>query len=111
MGIRQLAIAAVLGAAALMSASALAQEMVTPTMKFFVAIPIGARNAKEQQANFGLQFQGSRPYQNVTIDYRTLRQLPAAEGLDMKHIVARAIAQQFEQQRQQQQEACPTPLC
>ena len=108
MGIRQLAIAAAVGAAASMSGSGLAQEMVTPTMKFFVAIPIGARNAKEQAANFGLHFQGSRPYQSVTIDYQTLRLLPAAAGLDVKDIVAHAIAQQFEQQRP---EACPTPAC
>jgi hypothetical protein len=130
MGIKQIAVAAALGAAVSISASALAQETVTPMTRFFVAIPLDARNAKEQVPNFGLQFQGSRPYQSVKIDYQTFRLLPAAAaGLEMKYIVAGAVAvgaavatthkskseqaqsQQFAQQQQQQKEACPTQVC
>ena len=46
MGIKQVALAAALGASASVSTSALAQEIVTPMTKFFVAIPLDARNAK-----------------------------------------------------------------
>jgi hypothetical protein len=49
-------------AATLIAAQASAQEFVAPMTKFFIAIPLDARGAKEQMPNFGLQFQGSRPY-------------------------------------------------
>ena len=130
MGIKQVALAAALGASASVSTSALAQEIVTPMTKFFVAIPLDARNAKEQALNFGLQFQGSQPYQSVKIDYQSFKLLPAAAGgLELKYIVAGAVAvgaavaathkskseqaqsQQFAQQQQQQKEACPTQVC
>jgi len=130
MGIKQVALAAALGATAAISSAALAQEIVTPMTRFFVAIPLDARNAREQAPNFGLQFQGSRPYQSVTIDYQTLKLLPAAAaGVEMKYIVAGAVAvgaalaathrtkseqaqsQQFAQQQQQQKQACPTQVC
>ena len=130
MGIKQIAVAAAMGAAASISASALAQEVTTPMTKFFVAIPLDARTAKEQVPNFGLQFQGSRPYQTVKVDYQSFKLLPAAvSGLEVKYIVAGAVAvgaavaathkskseqaqsQQFAQQQQQQKEACPTQVC
>jgi len=122
MGIKQIAVAAAMGAAASISASALAQEVTTPMTKFFVAIPLDARTAKEQVPNFGLQFQGSRPYQTVKVDYQSFKLLPAAvAGLEVKYIVAvaathkskseQAQSQQFAQQQQQQKEACPTQVC
>jgi hypothetical protein len=130
MGIKHVARSALLGAATLISAPAIAQEMRTPITMFFVAIPLDARNAKEQLPNFGLQFQGARPYQNVRIDYDTFKFLPGAlAGVEMKYVVAGGIAvvaaiaathkskseqatsQQFQQQQEQQQAACPTKAC
>jgi hypothetical protein len=77
--------------------------------------------------NFGLQFQGFRPYQSVQVDYQSLKLLPAAiAGLEAKYIVAGAVAlgaavavakkdkgtsQTMQQQQQQQQEACPVKTC
>jgi len=129
MGIKHVAASAA-AAATMIAAPALSQEVVAPMTKFFVAIPLDARNAKEQSLNFGLQFQGSRPYQSVRVDYQSFKLLPAAaSGLEMKYIVAGAVAlgaavaathktkseqatsQQFQQQQQQQQEACPTKVC
>ena len=93
--------------------------------KFFVSIPLDAKNAKEQMPNFGLQFQGSRPYQAVTVDYKTFRLVPAAvaSAIEAKYIVAGAIAvgaavavakkdsktsSNFAQQQADQKAACPT---
>src|ERR671934_2718147 len=93
MGIKHVAMAAAMGAAASLSTSALAQEVVAPMTKFFVALPLDARNAKEQMPNFGLQFQGSRPYQSVQVDYHTFKILPAAlAGIEAKYVVAGAVA-------------------
>jgi len=130
MGIKHVAASAAAATATLLAAPALSQEVVAPMTKFFVAIPLDARSAKEQSLNFGLQFQGSRPYQTVQVDYQTFKLLPAAAGgVEMKYIVAGAVAlgaavaathkskseqatsQQFQQQQQQQQEACPTKVC
>lgn len=131
MGIKHVAVGgALLGAATIVSAPAIAQEVRTPMTMFFVAIPLDARNAKEQAPNYGLQFQGSRPYQNVRIDYDTFKFLPGAfAGIEMKYVVAGGVAlvaalasthkskseqatsQQFQQEQQQQQAACPTKVC
>lgn len=130
MGIKHVAMAAAMGAAASLSTSALAQEVVAPMTKFFVAIPLDARNAKEQLPNFGLQFQGSRPYQSMTIDYQKLKLVPAvAGGVELKYIVAGGVAliaaiaathktkseqatsERFAQEQQQQKEACPIKTC
>ena len=129
MGIKHVAASAA-AAATMIAAPALSQEVVAPMTKFFVAIPLDARSAKEQSLNFGLQYQGSRPYQSVRVDYQSFKLLPAAaSGLEMKYIVAGAVAlgaavaathkskseqatsQQFQQQQQQQREACPTKVC
>ena len=129
MGIKHVAASAA-AAATMIAAPALSQEVVAPMTKFFVAIPLDARSAKEQSLNFGLQYQGSRPYQSVRVDYQSFKLLPAAaSGLEMKYIVAGAVAlgaavaathkskseqatsQQFQQQQQQQQQACPTKVC
>src|SRR5438270_12941995 len=92
MGIRHVAACAAAAAATLIAAPALSQEVVAPMTKFFVAIPLDARSAKEQSLNFGLQFQGSRPYQTVQVDYKSFKLLPVAPGgLDMKYIVAGAV--------------------
>ena len=127
MGIKHGAVSVVAAAATLFAAQAFSQEMVVPMTKFFVAIPLDARNAKEQTPNFGLQFQGSRPYQSVQVDYQTFKLLPAAiAGVEAKYIVAGAVApgaavavakkdkstsQSFQQQQAEQQAACPTKVC
>jgi len=124
MGIKHVAVSAAAAAAALFAGPALSQEIAAPMTRFFIAIPLDARNAKEQMPNFGLQFQGSRPYQSVQVDYQSLKLLPAAlAGLEVKYVVAGAVAlgaavaatrkdkgtsQSFQQQQQQQKEACPT---
>jgi hypothetical protein len=124
MGIKHVAVSAAAAAATLFAAPAFSQEVVAPMTRFFVAIPLDARSAKEQMPNFGLQFQGSRPYQGVQVDYQTFKLLPAAiAALEVKYIVAGAVAlgvavaathkdkgtsQSFQQQQQQQKDACPT---
>ena len=128
MGIKHVAASVAAAAAALIAAEASAQELVAPMTKFFIAIPLDARGAKEQMPNFGLQFQGLRPYQSVQVDYKTLRLVPAAiaGAIEAKYIVAGAIAlgaavavthkdkgtsQTMQQQQEQQREACPTQTC
>ena len=126
---KHVAVSVVAAAATLFAAPAFAQEAV-PMTRFFVAIPLDARNAKEQTPNFGLQFQGSRPYQSVQVDYQSVKFLPAAiAGLEAKYVVAGAVAiaatiaatrkskseqaavQQFQQQQAEQQAACPVKTC
>ena len=76
MGSRLLALAAAAAAAGFVALPALAQEIERPaTTTFFMSIPLDGRSATP---NFGLQFQGSRPYQFVKLDYKTLRDLPGA---------------------------------
>ncbi|TMH70286.1 MAG: hypothetical protein E6H57_07715, partial [Betaproteobacteria bacterium] len=79
MGIKHVAVSAAAAAATLIAAPALSQEIRTaPMTTFFVAIPLDASTHKEQTPNFGLQFQGMKPYQNVKVDYQTFKFLPAA---------------------------------
>ena len=127
---KHVAVSVVAAAATLFAAQAFAQEVAVPMTRFFVAIPLDARNAKEQVPNFGLQFQGSRPYQSVQVDYQSVKFLPAAiAGLEAKYVVAGAVAiaatiaatrkskseqaavQQFHQQQAEQQAACPVKTC
>lgn len=126
MGIKHVAVSAAAAAATLFAAPAFSQEVVAPMTRFFIAIPLDARNAKEQMPNFGIQFQGSRPYQSVQVDYQRLKLLPAAiAGLEVKYVVAGAVAlgvavaatkkdkgtsESFQQQQQQQKDAC-TATC
>jgi len=121
MGARSLAILAAACAASL-AAPCLAQELRTPTTMFFMELPLGARTAKELAPNFGLQIQGSRPYEIVRIDRRMLGLFPALAGVEATWLVAGAVgvaaaaaiahkdkgtAQQLDQEKQQQLEACP----
>ena len=123
MGIKHVAVSAAAVALTFFAAPASSQELAAPMTRFFISIPLDARNAKEQMPNFGLQFQGSRPYQSVQVDYQSLKLLPAAlAGLEVKYVVAGAVAlgaavaatrkdkgtsQSFQQQQQQQKDACP----
>jgi hypothetical protein len=74
MGSRLLAMVAA-AAAGFVAMPAPAQEIERPaTTTFFVSIPLDSRTAPP---SFGVQFQGSRPYQFVKFDYQTFRTLPA----------------------------------
>jgi hypothetical protein len=123
MAFNRIAVAAAL-ATAFVAAPAAAQEITrAPMTTFFVSIPLDATTQKDAAMNFGLQFQGSRPYQSVKVDYQTFRMLPAAlAALEAKYIIAGAVAvgaavaiarkdsktsANLAAQQQQQAEACP----
>ena len=124
MGIKHVAASAAAAAATLIAAPAFSQELRAPMTTFFVAIPLDASSHKEQAMNFGLQFQGMRPYQSVKVDYQTFKFLPAAvAAMEVKYIVAGAVAvgaavavahkdkkttSSFAQQQADQKAACPT---
>jgi hypothetical protein len=124
MVIKHLAVSAAAAAATLIAAPAFSQEIRAPMTTFFIAIPLDARTAKEQTPNFGLQFQGMKPYQSVKVDYQTFKFLPGAlAAMEVKYIVAGAVAvgaavavakkdkqtsQSFAQQQADQKAACPT---
>ena len=122
--IKHLAVSAAAAAATLFAAPAFSQELVTPMTKFFVSIPLDATTKKDFAPNFGLQFQGSRPYQTMQVDYQTFKFLPGViAAMEIKYIVAGAVAigaaaavahkdkgtsQSFQQQQQAQKDACPS---
>ena len=124
MVIKHLAVSAAAAAATLVAAPAFSQELRAPMTTFFVAIPLDASSHKEFTPNFGLQFQGMKPYQSVQVDYQTFKFLPAAiAAMEVKYIVAGAVAigaaaavakkdkqtsQSFAQQQADQKAACPT---
>jgi len=124
MVIKHLAVSAAVAAATLIAAPAFSQELRAPMTTFFVAIPLDGSSHKEQTPNFGLQFQGMKPYQSVKVDYQTFKFLPAAlAAMEVKYIVAGAVAvgaavavakkdkqtsQSFAQQQADQKAACPT---
>ena len=124
MVIKHLALCAAAAAATLIAAPAYSQELNAPMTKFFFSIPLDASTKKDFVPNFGLQFQGSRPYQTMQADYQTFKFLPAAvAAMEVKYIVAGAVAvgaavavakkdsktsQSFAQQQADQKAACPT---
>lgn len=124
MGAKSLAILAA-ACAATFTAPCFAQEIRAPTTMFFLEVPLGARTAKDGTPNFGLELQGTRPYEAVRIDRRMFNLLPALAGVEATWIVAGAVGvaavaavthkdkattQQLNEDKQQQLEACPT-LC
>ena len=123
MVIKQIAVSAAAAAATLIAAPAFSQEIRAPMTTFFVAIPLDATTRKEFTPNFGLQVQGSRPYQAVKVDYQTVRFLPGVlAAMEAKYIVAGAVAvgaavavahkdrktsTTFAEQQAEQKAACP----
>jgi len=123
MVIKHLAVSAAAAAATLIAAPAFSQEVRAPMTTFFVAIPLDASSHKEQTPNFGLQFQGMKPYQAVKVDYQTFKFLPGAlAAMEVKYIVAGVVAvgaaaavahkdkktsQSFQSRQQAQKDACP----
>ena len=97
MGSRLVALAAA-AAAGFVAVPALSQEIERPaTTTFFVSIPLDSRTAPP---SFGVQFQGSRPYQFVKFDYQTFRTLPATlAAIEAKY-------RNFQQQQAQPAQAC-----
>src|SRR5437764_5434229 len=124
MVVKHLALSAAAAAATLIAAPAFSQELNAPMTKFFFSIPLDASTKKDFAPNFGLQFQGSRPYQTMQVDYQSFKFLPSAiAAMQVKYIVAGAVAigapaavvhkdkgtsQSFHQQQQAQKEACPS---
>jgi hypothetical protein len=96
MATKHFAVAAAAAASTLFAASAFAQsfsEFRAPTTSLFVSVPLDARTKTEQQMNFGLQFQGTKAYQVVKVDYQTFKFLPAAiAAMEAKYIIAGAVA-------------------
>jgi len=126
MGVKSLAVIAAACAAAGLASSAQAQELRAPMTTFFMEIPLDAHSPKEQMPNFGLQFQGSRPYQTLRLDQKMFNFLPAIAGIEATWIIAGAVGvaavasiahkdkattQQLDQQKQQQMQAQPTDPC
>jgi hypothetical protein len=123
MVIKHLAVSAAAAAATLIAAPALSQEFRAPMTTFFISIPLDAATRQEFTPNFGLQFQGSRPYQAVKIDYQTYKFLPGVlAAMELKYVIAGAVAlgavaavthkdkatsQSFQQQQSEQKAACP----
>jgi hypothetical protein len=128
MGARSLAVIAATCAAAVV-APGQAQELRTPSTMIFMEVPLDARTVKEQMPNFGLQFQGSRPYQTLRLDqkmFRSYRPGFAFAGIEATYLVAGALGlvavasvaskdgattQQLTQAKAKQQQACPTQTC
>ena len=96
MATKHLAVAAAAAAATLFAAPSFSQsfsEFRAPTTSFFVSIPLDAATKKDQAMNFGLQYQGLKPYQAVKVDYQTFKFLPAAiAAMEAKYIIAGAVA-------------------
>ena len=80
MVIKHLAVVAAAAAATLIAAPAFSQELRAPMTTFFVAIPLDASTHKEFTPNFGLQFQGMKPYQSVQVA-RSLRFRPRCRSV------------------------------
>jgi cytochrome c-type biogenesis protein CcmH/NrfG len=67
-----------------------------PGVTFFVAIPLDAREAKEQSLYSGLAIQGKRPYETVRVDSRMFNDDRTfnffGTAIGVKWIVAGAVA-------------------
>ena len=97
MGVKPAAVAALVAAAFVSSASS-AEDLITPqtgtpmTM-FYVSIPLGGDTAKQRAPSYGLAFQGKRQYETVLVDSRMLN---LAEGLlagiEAKWLIAGGLA-------------------
>jgi hypothetical protein len=91
MGVKTFAVIAAACAAAGAAAPSAAQDLRAPMTTFFMEVPLDARSPKEQAPNFGLQFQGSRPYQALRVDQKMFRLLPAIAGVEATWIIAGAV--------------------
>ena len=67
-----------------------------PGVTFFVAIPLDARDAKEQSLYSGLAIQGRRPYESVRVDSRMFNDDRTVNffgtAIGVKWIIAGAVA-------------------
>ena len=91
MGARQVA---ALVAALFVAAPSFADPLdTTPMTKFFVSIPLGANTAKERAPTFGIQMQGRKPYETVTIDSRLVNNFAGPLALiEAKWLIASVVA-------------------
>ncbi len=95
----------------------------TQGITFFVALPLDARDVKQQSLYSGLAIQGKRAHENVRIDSRMFNDTRTVNffgtGIEVKWIVAGVVAagavaavaskdksttQSYQQQQQQQQQ-------
>lgn len=123
MATKVFAVAVAAAAATLFAAPALSQDFTrAPMTTFYVSIPLDGTSRKDQEMNFGLQFQGMKPYQYVNVDYQTFKFLPGAiAALEAKYIIAGVVAtgaavavakkdskksESFAQAQQQQAQQC-----
>ena len=134
MGIKHIAVSVAAAAATLFAAPAFSQsagahfsELRSPMTSFYVSVPLDGATRKDQQMNFGLQFQGLKPYQAVKVDYTTFKLLGAGiAGLEAKYIIAGAVAvgaavavaskdkgksESFQAAQAQQAENCVPQVC
>lgn len=110
-------------AATLFAAPAFSQDFArAPMTTFYISFPLDGTSRKDQEMNFGLQFQGMKPYQYVNVDYQTFKFLPGAlAAIEAKYIIAGVVATgaavavakkdkqksaSFAQAQQQQAEQC-----
>lgn len=67
-----------------------------PGVTFFVAIPLDAREVKEQSLYSGLAIQGKRPYENVRVDSRMFNDTRTVNffgtAIGVKWIIAGVVA-------------------
>ena len=93
MGARQLA---ALVAALFVATPSLADpydSVTSPMTKFYVSIPLGGSTAKERTLTYGIQMQGSRPYEAINIDNRLVSNLFGPLALiEAKWLIAGAVA-------------------
>ena len=138
-GIKQLAASAALACAATPSVAFDHFSQPQSGVKFYLSVPLDARNAKEQALSAGFAIQGRRDYEAIRIDSGMINRFIGG-GIETKWIIAGVVAAgavaavatkdkstaaaqeqqqaaQLEQQRQQQtggggSEPCPvTPTC
>jgi hypothetical protein len=91
MGLRQFA-----ALAALICAGTPAMAFDLPThasqgVKFYISIPLEARNAKEQAWSAGFAIQGKRDYEAVKVDSRMINNFIGG-GIEAKWIIAGVVA-------------------
>ena len=88
---RKLAAFAALAAAATPSIAFDNLSQAQPGIKFYFAVPLDARNAKEQTMTAGFAIQGRRDYETVRIDSGMINNFIGG-GIEAKWIIAGVVA-------------------
>jgi hypothetical protein len=88
---RKLAAFAALAAVAMPSVAFDNLSQPQPGIKFYFAVPLDARNAKEQTLNAGFAIQGRRDYETIRIDSGMINHFIGG-GIEAKWIIAGVVA-------------------